>query len=198
MSVPDDVLSLLAARRGHFRFESGHHGTLWLDLELLCVRPRRIRPLAVELARRLAGYAVEAVCGPLVEGAFVAQMVAEVMDLPFAYAQPAPRADHDGLYPVAYRIPPAQQPLLGGKRVAIVNDVINAGSAVGGTFTDLQACGAQPVAIGALLVLGGWTAAFAAGQRLGLEALATLPNALWTPAACPLCAAGVPLDGGVP
>lgn len=29
---------------GHFLLESGHHGDLWLDLELLCLRPRQIEP----------------------------------------------------------------------------------------------------------------------------------------------------------
>ena len=42
----------------------------------------------------------------------------------------------------------------GGKRVAIVNDVINVGSAMQGTFADLQNCGAVVVDISALLVLG--------------------------------------------
>jgi orotate phosphoribosyltransferase len=196
VTLQDDVLSLLDARRGHFRFESGHHGTLWLDLELLCLHPRRLRLLAVELARRLAALPIEAVCGPLVEGAFVAQFVAEALDLPFAYAEPVARPNYDGLYPLAYRIPARQRPVLQGRAVAIVNDVINAGSAVGGAFADLQACGARPLAVGALLVLGGWTADFAAKKALVLESLATLPNELWTPADCPFCAAGVPLDGG--
>jgi hypothetical protein len=31
-----ELLSLVAARNGYFRLESGHHGTLWLDLETCC------------------------------------------------------------------------------------------------------------------------------------------------------------------
>src|SRR5438132_11129782 len=72
----DDVIALMPARRGHFLLESGHHGELWLDLELLCLAPDPVRRLAARLAARLAPYAIEAVCGPLVEGAFVAMMVA--------------------------------------------------------------------------------------------------------------------------
>jgi hypothetical protein len=70
------LLELFAGRRGHFVLESGHHGELWLDLELLFVDPERVRPFAAALARALARYDVEAVCGPLVEGAFVALRVA--------------------------------------------------------------------------------------------------------------------------
>jgi orotate phosphoribosyltransferase len=192
----DDLLALLAARNGHFRFESGHHGTRWLDLELLFLHPRRMRPFAAELARRLSARSIEAVCGPLVEGAFVAQMVADELDLPFSYAQPVLQPDGDGLYPVDYQIPAALRPTVRGQAIAIVTDVINAGSAVRGTVADLQACGARPIAIGALLVLGEWATGFAANEVLHLEAIARLLTDLWTPAECPLCASGVPLDSG--
>ena len=192
----DELLQLLAARQGHFRFESGHHGTLWLDLELLFHKPHRIRPFAVEIARRLRGMEVAAICGPLVEGAFVAQMVAEELALPFSYSEPVASGESDALYPIAYRLPAPLRPTVRGKAVAIVNDVINAGSAVGGTSVDLEACGARPVAIGALLVLGGWSDAFAAQHDLRLESIAAAPSDLWTPDACPLCAAGTPLDAG--
>ena len=86
-AVHDDVLALMPARRGHFLFESGHHGDLWLDLELLCLTPDRVRPLAARLAARLASYEIDAVCGPLVEGAFVALMVASELGVPFSYAE---------------------------------------------------------------------------------------------------------------
>jgi hypothetical protein len=68
-----------------------------------------------------------------------------------------------------------------GKRVAIVNDVINAGSAVIGTFTGLQSIGANVVAIGALLALGDTIRAFAADKHLPLELLKHMPNNLWAP-----------------
>lgn len=187
-------MHLLAARRGHFSLESGHHGDLWLDLELLFLRPRAIQPFAQELARRLSAHAIDAVCGPLVEGAFVAQLVAAELDVEFTYAESVRHPDSDGLYPVEYRLPTALRLAVRGKSVAIVNDVINAGSAVGGAFRDLEACGAKPVAIGALLVLGSWSERFAADKGVPLECLATLPNTIWTPLTCPLCASGTPLD----
>lgn len=61
----------------------------------------------------------------------------------------------------------------------------------------LRRAGAVPVALGALLVLGGGAARLAAREGLALECLAERQANLWTPAECPLCAAGVPLDGGV-
>jgi len=83
---------------------------------------------------------------------------------------------------------------LRGKRVAIVNDVINAGSAVRGTLASLKECGAQPIAIGTLAVYGDAARDLAATHDVALEALASFPSRIWEPSACPLCAKGVPLN----
>jgi len=183
----DDVIALMPARRGHFLLESGHHGELWLDLELLCLAPDPVRRLAARLAARLAPYAIEAVCGPLVEGAFVAMMVASELGVPFAYSERFPNPERGGLFAVDYRVPRALRAEVRGRRVAIVNDVINAGSAVRGTLTDLEACAARPVAIGVLLVLGSSASRIAADRSIALETLAALPNNIWTPGECPMC-----------
>lgn len=192
--VSRDILTLIEGRRGHFRFESGHHGDLWFDLETLCLRPRRIRPLAIELARRLSGYRLDGICGPLMEGAFVAIMVASELDVEFSYAERIAHPERDALFPVEYRLPPALRTAVRGKRIAIVNDVISAGSAVRGAFADLEACGATIVAVGALLVLGSAMEAFAAESNVALEALQVMPHNIWRPSECPLCATGVPLE----
>jgi orotate phosphoribosyltransferase len=195
--APADVLALMPARRGHFLLESGHHGDLWLDLELLCADPEPVRKLAVELAGRLRTHGVEMVCGPLVEGAFVALMVADELRVPFSYAERFPHPERDGLFTVEYRIPRTLRARVRGRPVAVVNDVINAGSAVRGALTDLGACGARPVAIGALLVLGEAPAKLATDAGVPLEALASVPGTIWPPADCPLCARGVPLADGL-
>jgi orotate phosphoribosyltransferase len=186
--VQDRVQELLAARRGHFRFESGHHGSLWLDLELLCLQPRRLPPLASALAARLAPYGAECVCGPLVEGAFVAQLVAVELGASFTCTRPAPRPEASGLFPVAYHLPEPLRPAVAGRRVAIVNDVINAGSAVRGTLADLRRCGARPLAIGTLAVLG--EAAVTRARRGAAAGDARHP------ASRPLAARGVPAVRG--
>jgi orotate phosphoribosyltransferase len=192
--MQEELVSLLAARKGHFRLESGHHGELWLEIPRLYVRPRVLRRFVTELARRLAAHDVEAVCGPMVEGALLAQMVAEELDAKFYFAQQWAATRDDDLYPMDYRIPKAVRRDARDKRTAVVDDVINAGSAVRGAVADLQACGARLIVIGALLVLGSHAAAFATGAGVSLESLAYLPNSLWEPSACPLCASGVPLE----
>ncbi len=192
--MKDDLLSLVRGRQGHFQLESGHHGDLWFQLETLCLHSREIRSFAAQLAARLAQHNVEVVCGPLVEGAFVALLVSLELGCDFTYAERFADATREGLFPVQYHPPKSLHSAVKGKRVAIVNDVINAGSAVRGAFADLQALGANVVAIGALLALGDSIAGFAAEHRIPLELLQQMPNNLWTPAQCPLCAAAEPLE----
>jgi orotate phosphoribosyltransferase len=190
----ENILSFVRGRQGHFKLESAHHGDIWFELETLCLHSRELQPFAVQLAAKLSQHKVEVVCGPLVEGAFIALLVSLELGCDFVYAERFANATREGLFPVEYRLPKALHAAVRGKRVAIVNDVISAGSAVRGAFSDLQSVGADTVAIGALLALGDSIAKFAAEHQLALELLRQMPHNLWTPPQCPLCAAGQPLE----
>ncbi|OAI42989.1 hypothetical protein AYO41_03145 [Verrucomicrobia bacterium SCGC AG-212-E04] len=192
-----ELLELFSARSGHFRFESGYHGNQWLRLERLFLRPERVRTFAVELAARLRGLRVDAVCGPMVEGAFVGLTVAAELGVDFTYSERFESRERGTLFPVDYRVPTGLREILAGRRVVIVNDVISAGSAVRGTHADLVGCGAIPVGIAALLVLGPYAARLAAEFSLPLEVIVALPGELWKPSQCPLCAAGIPIEDPV-
>lgn len=186
------ILRDLPIRKGHFRLESGYHGNLWIDLEALCFHPEPIRQLAADLAARLAGYDVEIVCGPLVEGAFVAIFTADALHVPFTYSVPS-AAGTSTLFPVKYRLPAPLRMKVRNRRIGIVNDVIGAGSAVRGTHADLLDCGANVVAVASLAIAGRTFRDYAAEHRLPLEVLEEIENEMWEPSACLLCAAGVPL-----
>ena len=193
-ALSKEFLNLLPARKGHFRFESGHHGNLWLDLDLLFLRPRVIKPFIVGLAKKINTYNVTAVCGPLVGGALIAQTIASELDLEFFYSERIVSQNSNGLYATKYRIPSNMSRALKGKKVAIVDDVINAGSAVLGTLTEVQAYGAGPLVIGALLILGETPQGLFAEKNLPLKSISFLPNKLWVPEECPLCASQTPLE----
>jgi orotate phosphoribosyltransferase len=191
-----DLLTLLDGRAGHFQLESGHHGELWLDLDALFLRPARLVPFVEALAERLsAAVEIDAICGPLLGGALIANAVAERLDCELYVAEPATRAAGQGeLFTARYAVAQAIRGRLRGKRVAVVDDVVNAGSATRATVADLRAAGADVVAIGALLVLGSRAEEYAREQGLVLEYIAAMPNRIWAPAACPLCIAGEPLE----
>jgi orotate phosphoribosyltransferase len=194
MMKPEDFLSLVHARRGHFLFESGYHSDLWLDLETLCSQPAHLRPFVAELASSARSLRPDVVCGPLIEGALVGLMAAEELGCPFSYTVRV-KSDSPGLFPIQYQLPHALVPLVSGRRVLIVNDVVSAGSAVRGTLSSLNSAGAQVVGFASLVVLGESFPAFAAEQNLPLKALLQLPKTnLWDATQCPLCAAGADLE----
>src|SRR5215469_11077420 len=155
-----DLSRLARPRHGHFDLGTGFHGDLWLDLDALFLWPAELRPAAGQLADHLRQYRPAAVCGPLTGGAFLAELVAETLGAAFlpAYAEPGP--------PARYRLPRAARDQMAGWRVAIVDDAVNAGTAVRASCQEIRAAGAEPVAVAALLALG--RAATVVPAQLGL------------------------------
>jgi orotate phosphoribosyltransferase len=190
-----DILALVEGRRGHFAMESGYHGTLWLSLDTLFINPGRVTPFIRALAEQLAEHRVEAVCGPMVGGAFLAQRVAEELGVEFWYASrtdaPVPSGS---LFGVRYAVKEAFASRARDRRVAVVDDVISAGSSIRATMADLEGHGATVPVVGALLVMGDVGANHLASCGLPVVAYARTPFSAWPPRECPRCAAGEPVE----
>jgi orotate phosphoribosyltransferase len=187
--VTQDLLESMNGRAGHFLLESAHHGDLWLDLDRLLVSAADVQRWAAGLAELLREHDVSAVCGPLIGGAIVAEFVAARLEVDCYYAQRFGSATG-----VTYRIPASRREELAGRRVAVVDDVVNAGSAVGKTRDELTGIGARPVVVGALLALGSRAAELTQDWGAEFAALATVPSNLWDADDCPLCRDGVALE----
>jgi orotate phosphoribosyltransferase len=191
--MQDQLMQLLAGRRGHFRMESGYHSDSWFELDRLFAEPERLRPFVSELARRLAAHRIDAVCGPMSGGAKLARMIADELNVACFVAERFESPEATGLFPVRYQLPPSVTEQARGRAFAIVDDGISAGSAVRGTLADVLACHGRPVVVGALLVFGDRAAQLAHENRLGLEAIARMSFGMWTPEQCPMCRAGIPV-----
>jgi orotate phosphoribosyltransferase len=171
------------ARRGHFIYESGAHGDLWLDLDRLFTDPARLQDAAVQLALRLRPLQADLVCGPETGGAVIGAAVAHALPIGFVRAERqlvaggAPR----------YLIPQALRQLVAGKRILIVDDAINAGSATLACHREIVALGGQVAGVASVIIREGAVAEL--HDRLGvpIEALEVLPWHIWAPEACPRC-----------
>ena len=201
--MTDDLLEALPARQGHFLLESGLHTDWWLTLDALFVSPRDIAPQIAALAELLRPHAISAVCGPLLGGAFLAHAVAAHMCVRFYYCQPAPAEASGGLFSARYRLPAELRRRVRNERVAVVDDVISAGSSVRATAAELAEAGATTVVVGSLLLLENQKASPAAGPTavehfaaLGVPVVAVGRRGfnLWSPDECPLCRTGTPLE----
>src|SRR5690349_1621159 len=170
---------------GHLDLGTGYHGNVWRDLDVLLHRPAFLRQPVLWTADRLREHAVDAVCGPLEGGAFLAYAVSDLLAAAFlpGYRTPGKTA--------GYHLGPVPG-VIAGWRVGIVDDAINAGTAVTACAEALRRQGALPVAVASLLALG--DAGITIPDRLGIpfHPAATLPSHTWPATKCPLCTEGIP------
>ena len=118
------------------------------------------------------------------------QAIADVLGTAFlpAYRRPAPRPEDV----TAYRLPRVPGGI-GGWRVAIVDDAVNAGTAVQACFRQVRDSGAIPVAAASLLSLGQASAMVKAAMSVPFYAAGEIPGQTWPAGKCRLCASGTPL-----
>jgi orotate phosphoribosyltransferase len=189
-----DILKNLPVRQGHFLLESGYHTDLWFTLDALFVAPNDIKPHVGALADLLEPYSITAVCGPLLGGAFLAQAVASHLGVHFYFTEAAPEKTDDGLFAARYRLPSTLRTRVSNECVAVVDDMISAGSSVRATALELTTAGASVAVIGALVLLGKQAAEHFAARGLPLVALAREDFNLWSPDECAFCRNGAPLE----
>src|ERR1700722_8090517 len=173
------------AQVGALRSWHRYHGDLWLDLNALLQRPSLLRTHFRWLAARRREHSVDAVCGPLEGGAFLAYAVADLLGVAFlpGYRWPGERA--------GYHLP-AVPGGIGGWRVGVVDDAVNAGTAVVACLEELRGQGAVPVAVATLVSLGEASTTVQARMRVPFYPASTVPSRAWPTERCLLCAESIP------
>jgi hypothetical protein len=90
-----------------------------------------------------------------------------------------------------YRLP-AVPGGIGGWRVGVVDDAVNAGTAVVACLEELRGRGAVPVAVATLVSLGEASTTVQARMGVPFYPASTVPSWAWPAEECPLCAEGAP------
>jgi orotate phosphoribosyltransferase len=183
--------SSLPVREGHFLLESGYHSSVWLTLDALFVDADKVAPLIDALKDKLQRHEVSGVCGPLLGGALLAFALASKLGARFFFSTPS--STSEGLFKAEYVLPGDLSRLVRGARVALVDDVISAGSSVRATKKALDEAGASTVVVGALMMLGSRGADYFSAERIPVEAVEHRTFTMWKPDECPLCKAGEPV-----
>ena len=189
-----DILKTLPARRGHFLLESGYHTDLWFTLDALFLDPHQIAPQVTALAELLRPYSISAVCGPLLGGAFLAQALAVQMAVRFYFSEQVPVKTDGALFTAEYRLPPELRRRVRDERIAVVDDIISAGSSVRATVAELTAAGASTAVVGAIVLLGNQATEYFSACGVPLVAIAREEFNLWPPAECSQCRIGALLE----
>ncbi len=171
----------------HIVYTSGKHGSAYVNKDAVYPSTARVAELCRFLADASTPHRPEIVCGPAMGGIILAQWTGHHLGLPAVYAEKAPEG---GM--VLRR---GYDKLVAGKRVLVVEDILNTGGSVKDAVAAVRAAGGIVVAVAALVNRGAVTAA-----DVGVPALvALLDIALdaWDADACPLCRDGVPVNTDV-
>jgi orotate phosphoribosyltransferase len=182
-------LPAVSIQRGHFILESGLHTDAWLDLDSLLLDPAALEPLFLDLTNALRPFDVTAVCGPLVGGAIVAQVVANLLNLRFYFTERVSKQP-EGVLTAEYRLPESVRAAAVNERFAVLDDAISAGSATRATVAHLESLGARTAVVGALMLLGDRGERYFQERSIPVVFAHREALSSWQPEECPMCRAG--------
>ena len=147
-------------RGGHFVYVTGEHGDGWVAKDAVFPHTDRVDELCGMLAAAVSGREFDYVCGPATGGLIVAQWVAHHLRLPAVFAE---HAKEEGYVPGAAGTGPLRAPFVlrrgyddavRGKRVLVVDDVVNTGLSVRETADAVRAAGGEVVTVACLCTRG--------------------------------------------
>jgi len=170
----------------HVVYTSGRHGSAYVNKDAIYPHTERVSELCRLLADAVRAANPDVVCGPALGGIILAQWTGHHLGALAVYAEKLPGG-------LALRR--GYDRLVAGRRVLVVEDVLNTGGSVRETVVAVRAAGGEVVAVAALCNRGGVTSADL--DVPALVALVELSLDSWDAAACPLCRDGVPIDTAV-
>jgi orotate phosphoribosyltransferase len=184
----------------HFVYVNGDHGDGWIAKDLIFPHTERADELCGLLAEAVGGRRLEIVCGPATGGLIVSQWTAHHLGIPSVFAEHGKERGYDPKQANAVG-GPLRPPLVlkrhydeavRGKRVLVVDDVINTGESVAETAAAVREAGGEVVAVGALITRGNAGPADVGADDFVCLAEVEIPS--WPAADCELCKRGVPIN----
>ena len=167
-----------ALLEGHFVLSSGLHSTSYLQCALVLQHPAEAEAFGRAIAGRFAGQSVETVVAPAIGGIIIGWEVARALGVRSIWTE---REEGRMTLRRGFTVRP-------GERVLVVEDVVTTGGSTRETCEAVRAAGALAVGAASVIDRSGGRADVGVPRT----ALATLDVPAVAPAACPLCAGGVP------
>lgn len=167
-----------ALLEGHFVLTSGLHSTQYLQCALVLQHPSEAEAFGRAIAERFAGQSVETVVAPAIGGIVIGWETARALGVRSVWTE---REEGRMTLRRGFTVRP-------GERVLVVEDVVTTGGSTRETCDALRAAGALVVGAASIIDRSGGRADVGVPR----SALATLDVPAVSPAACPLCAQGVP------
>lgn len=175
----------------HFVYISGDHGSGWIDKDAIFPHTQHLAVLCRDLAEDVKDWGIEAVCGPATGGLIVAEWTAYALGVLALFAEHDPVSQGNTLRG-RFVLRRGYDQLVSGKRVLVVDDIVNTGLSLKETATAVRNAGGNVVGGACLVSRGNVDAA-----GLGLERFVSLLEykiAAWPAEGCQLCQTGVPVN----
>ncbi len=178
----------------HIVYTSGRHGRDYVNKDAVYPHTAIISDLCRNIAAQFVGYGPEVVVAPAIGGVILSQWVAHhlshllevsIQDILAVYAE---KAD-DG----SFVIKRGYDKLVKGKRVLVVEDILNTGGSVKKVVEAVRFIGGDVIGLGALCNRGGVTPKDV-GDVPRLITLANVSMDSWAEDECPMCAQQIPIN----
>ena len=144
----------------HIVYTSGRHGTVYVNKDAVYPHTAETSRLCRAIAEQFADNGVEAVIGPTIGGVILSQWTAHHLtkmtghEVLGVYAdknrQPRPAGGHENIIIVRDSF----HPLIAGKRILVVDDVLTTGATLSECARVLRAAGAESVCAATLAKAG--------------------------------------------
>ena len=194
-SIEEAFVRSGALREGHFLLKSGRHSRRYLEKFLVLQYPSLGVEIGRRLANALAAYEPTLVVGPTTGGVLLAFETARQLsdllgrEVRGVFAEPVSVAD--GQSPGGPRRALRRGwKVAADERVVLVDDILTTGASLLETAGAVRTAGAQPLA--AAVIVDRSTEPVAAG--FPIHPLDRIEIESWTPEACPMCRAGLPIE----
>ncbi len=168
----------------HVVYTSGRHGSAYVNKDAVYPHTERVSELCRLMADVARPFRPDVVCGPAMGGIILSQWTAHHLGILAVYAE---KAAGGGL-----ELRRGYDRVVAGRRVLVVEDILNTGGSLRDAVAAVRAAGGQVVAATALCNRGAVTAADVGVPAL--TALIDLALESWEAAECPLCQRKVPID----
>jgi orotate phosphoribosyltransferase len=192
----EEALSILREAQAvlegdHFVYVSGDHGSGWIDKDAIYPHTERIERLCRDMANVVREWGIEAVCGPATGGLVVAEWTAHELGVLSLFTEHEPTPE-PGALRGRFILRRGYDHLVAGKRVLVVDDIVNTGLSLRQTAEAVRGAGGNVVGAACLVTRGNVDAAGLRVDRFAYLLEYKVP--VWPAAGCPLCAKGVPVN----
>ncbi len=183
-----DILERCGAiTKGHFEFASGEHGDVYVNKDAVYLHTEELEKLAEEIASKFENKGIHSVAGPAVGGAILANRVAYHLTRMSGHEVFSAYADKDRGKFIIRR---GYDKFIDGKKVLIVEDIINTGESAAKTAAAIEKARGIIFAVAALFNRGEMTSI----DDIPIKALVNQKLESWKKKDCPLCKKRVPIS----